>query len=64
MESNIILVMDIISQSGTNAIFITNEAQSCYDRIILMVAYLNIRNFGIPARTLAKSAISYMKHFI
>lgn len=58
--------LDIIRQSRSNAIYIANDAKSCYDRIILMVAYLTMRNFGIP-RLVAQSTISTilnMKHFV
>jgi hypothetical protein len=53
-------------QSGTAAIYIANDAKSCYDRIILLVAYLTMRNFGIPA-TVAQSTIYTilnMKYYI
>lgn len=53
-------------QAGISpAIYVANDAKSCYDRIILMVAYLTMRNFGIPA-LVAKSTISTilnMKHY-
>jgi exonuclease III len=58
--------MDILRQSGTNTIYIANDAKSCYDRIILMVAYLTMRNFGIPP-LVAQSTISTimnMKHHV
>jgi Reverse transcriptase (RNA-dependent DNA polymerase). len=51
------LVLDILRQAKQNAVYIANDAKSCYDRIILMVAYLTMRNFGIPALA-AKSTIS------
>jgi Reverse transcriptase (RNA-dependent DNA polymerase). len=51
------LVLDILRQSKQNAVYIANDAKSCYDRIILMVAYLTMRNFGIPALA-AKCTIS------
>lgn len=60
------LSFDIIHQQKLQAVYIANDAKSCYDRIILMVAYLTMRNFGIPA-TVAKSSIScilHMKHYI
>ena len=56
--------MDLLRQTGTSAIYIANDAKSCYDRIILMVAYLTMRTFGIPA-TVAQStiySILNMKH--
>jgi hypothetical protein len=58
------LVTDILRQSGTKAIYIANDAKACYDRIILMVAYITMRNFGIPS-LVAQSTISSilrMKH--
>jgi hypothetical protein len=58
--------LDIVRQSRQTAIYIANDAKSCYDRIILMVAYLTMRNFGIP-ETVAKSTIDSilrMKHFV
>jgi hypothetical protein len=58
------LAMDIIRQSGTDAVYVANDAKSCYDRILLIVAYLTMRKFGIPA-LVAKSTIStilQMKH--
>lgn len=60
------MAMDIIRQSKSNAIYIANDAKSCYDRIPLMVAYLIMRNFGIPV-LVAQSTISTilnMKHFV
>lgn len=58
--------MDILRQSCTPAIYIANDAKSCYDRIILMVAYITMRNFGIPT-LVAQSTISTilnMKHYV
>lgn len=58
--------LDILRQSKTNAIYIANDAKSCYDRIILMVAYLTMRNFGIPSLA-AQSTIATimnMKHHV
>ena len=42
------LTIDIARQSKTPAVYIANVAKSCYDRILLMVAYLTIRQLGIP----------------
>jgi hypothetical protein len=50
------LVLDILRQSHMNAIYVANDAKACYDRIILLVAYLTMRNFGVPA-LVAKSTI-------
>jgi BarA-like signal transduction histidine kinase len=51
------LVLDILQQTHVNVIYIANDAKACYDRIILMVAYLTMRNFGVPA-LVAKATIS------
>lgn len=60
------IAMDVIRQSRTNAIYIANDAKSCYDRIILMVAYLTMRNFGIPALVAQSTiyTILNMKHYV
>lgn len=58
------LVMDILRQSKTDAVYVVNDAKSRYDRILLLVAYLTMRQFGVPA-LVAKSTISTilnMKH--
>lgn len=58
--------MDIIRQAGIPAIYVANDAKSCYDRIILLVAYITMRNYGIPA-LVAQSTISTilnMKHYV
>lgn len=60
------VVMDIIRQSCSNGIYIANDAKSCYDRILLIVAYLTMRQFGVPS-LVAKSTIStilHMQHFV
>jgi Reverse transcriptase (RNA-dependent DNA polymerase). len=60
------IVMDVVRQSGGRAIYIANDAKSCYDRIILMVAYLTMRNSDIP-QLVAQSTIytiMNMKHVI
>ena len=41
------LTIDIARQSKTPAVYIANDAKSCYDRILLMVAYLTMRHLGI-----------------
>jgi len=51
------LVLDIIRQTKTPAIYCANDAKSCYDRILLMVAYLTMRKFG-SAEMAAKCAVS------
>lgn len=60
------LVMDNIRQTGTNAIYLANDAKSCYDRILLIVAYLTMRKFGVPA-LVAQSSIATllsMRHHV
>ena len=42
------LILDLARQKKCNAIYLTNDAKSCYDRILLMVAYMTMRRFGIP----------------
>ena len=42
------LTLDISRQTKTKCIYIANDAKSCYDRILMMVTYLTMRNFGIP----------------
>ena len=50
------LTIDIARQSKTPAVYIANDAKSCYDRILLMIAYLTMRQVGIPELA-AKSSI-------
>ena len=42
------LTLDISRQNKSNCIYIANDAKSCYDRILLMVAYLAMRQSGVP----------------
>ena len=42
------LTLDISRQTKTKCIYIANDAKSCYDRILMMVTYITMRNFGIP----------------
>ena len=42
------LVFDWMRLSHTPGIYIANDAKGCYDRIILLVAYLTMRRMGIP----------------
>lgn len=60
------LVMDTLRQTRAKAVYVANDAKSFYDRILLMVAYLTMRNFGIPSLA-AKSTIETllrMKHYV
>ena len=60
------LIIDITRQTRTDAIYIANDAKSCYDRILLVVAYLTMRNFGIPEKAALSSIknIILMEHFV
>ena len=42
------LTLDISRQNKSTCIYIANDAKSCYDRILLMVAYLAMRDAGAP----------------
>ena len=55
------LVLDIIRQNKIPAIYCANDAKSCYDRILLMVAYLSMRKYGIPAPAAKCSIEGIMK---
>ena len=50
------LTIDVSRQSKTPAIYIANDAKSCYDRILPMVAYLTMRHMSIPPQA-AQSSI-------
>ena len=43
------MVLDWMTTSHTPGVYIANDASGCYDRILLMVAYLILRRHGIPA---------------
>jgi len=60
------LTLNITLQATMNAIYIANDATSCYDRILLMVAYLIMRNYGIPQHAAQSSinTIFEMEHYI
>ena len=49
------LTIDIARQTKIPAAYIANDAKSCYDRILLMVAYLTMRHMGIPENTAISS---------
>ena len=42
-------MLNIIRLNKIPSIYCANDAKSCYDRILPMVAYLSMRKFGIPA---------------
>ena len=63
---NKILVLDNIRLTKTPVVYCANDAKSCHDRIILMVAYLTLRHYGTSENT-AKCTISVlmeMKHHL
>lgn len=51
------LTLDFSRQFKLNCVYIANDAKSCYDRILLMVAYLMMRQTGLNERA-AISSIS------
>ena len=60
------LVLDTIRHKKVPAVYCANDAKSCYDRIIFMVAYLTMRRMNISEQA-AKCAITgliEMKHHI
>jgi hypothetical protein len=50
------ITIDVARQTKTPAVYIANDAKSCYDRILLIVAYLTMRQMGVPS-LVAKSCI-------
>ena len=41
------LTLDVARQYKAECIYIANDAKSCYDRILMLLIYLTMRNFGI-----------------
>jgi hypothetical protein len=60
------LILDHIRQFRKQAIYCANDARSCYDRILFIVAYLTLRIFGVPkeAARCSVDTICRMKHYI
>ena len=58
------LTIDITRQAKIDAIYMANDATSCYDRIILMITYLTMRHYGIsePAATSSIGTLCDMEH--
>ena len=54
---NKVLTIDLSRLKREEMVFIANDAVSCYDRILLMSAYLTMLKFGIPAEA-AQSVIT------
>lgn len=59
-------ILDHIRQFRKKAIYCANDARSCYDRILLIVAYLTLRVHGISrdAAQCSVDTICRMKHHI
>ena len=55
------LTLDIARQHKAECIYIANDAKSCYDRILMMVTYLTMRNFGIPKEAALSSVETLAK---
>ena len=51
------LIIDIARQSKRDCVYIANDAKSCYDRILMMVAYFTMAKNGID-HLVAKSCIA------
>ena len=51
------LIIDSTRQTNTECVYIANDAKSCYDRILMMVAYLSMIEMGIDD-LVARSSIA------
>ena len=58
---NKVLTIDLSRVKKEDIVFIANDAVSCYDRILLMAAYLTMLKFGVPAEA-AQSVITTWRH--
>ena len=58
------LTIDITRQAKINAIYIANDATSCYDRILLMMTYLTMRHYRVTkqAATSSSATLFEMEH--
>lgn len=59
-------ILDHIRQYRKKAIYCANDARSCYDRILFLVAYLTLRIYGVPreAAYCSIDTLCQMKHYI
>ena len=57
------LVFDWMRLSHTPGIYVANDAKGCYDRIILLVAYLTMRRMNIPHEA-AKFSVSCLLEMV
>ena len=60
------MVVDWMLATHTSGVYIANDASGCYDRILLMVAYLTLRRQGIPepAAFFSISCLLHIKYSI
>lgn len=62
---NKVLTFDYLRLLKRPGIIVANDAKSCYDRIVLMTAYLALRRLGMQPAAIASmfNTIQHMKHF-
>jgi hypothetical protein len=60
------IILDTVRQYRIPTIYCANDARSCYDRILLMVAYLTLRIFGVPkeAARCSVNTLCLMRRYI
>mmetsp|Transcript_8494 Transcript_8494/g.16012 ORF Transcript_8494/g.16012 Transcript_8494/m.16012 type:complete len:1891 (+) Transcript_8494:4302-9974(+) len=60
------LILDKLRQYKIPAVYCANDARSCYDRILLMVAYMTLRMFGLKkeAARCSINTLCVMRHYI
>ena len=63
--TNKTLMFDYLRITKTKAIICANDAKSCYDRIVLMAAFLCLRRMGLQAAPIRAmfTTIQKMRHF-
>jgi hypothetical protein len=63
--TNKTLMFDFLRITKTKAIICANDAKSCYDRIVLMAAFLCLRRMGLQAAPIRAmfTTIQRMRHF-
>ena len=63
--TNKTLMFDYLRITKTKAIICANDAKSCYDRIVLMAAFLCLRRMGLQAAPIRAmfTTIQRMRHF-
>lgn len=60
------LVFDILRQTRRSAVLVSNDAKSCYDRIVHSVAALSMQRLGLPeqATTCMFGCIQNLHHYV